>query len=157
MYTGQIQARVERIWRRPRTPVTEAAGNNTAGDAGESFQCQVQIVQDATGNVEEILLPRCNGTPAWQRSLVLAIQLASPLPAPPSATVFSHSVTLDFLGLPYVAGSPEDDYEILPIKTMQAQSTPPSIRPSQVDSGFPLDPSRSTSPSSASKLEQTSD
>ena len=157
MYTGQIQARVERIWRRPRTPVNEATGDQTPGDTGQSFQCQVQIVQDATGNVQEILLPRCNGTTAWQRSLVLAIQLASPLPAPPSATVFSHSVTLDFLGLPYAAGSPEDDYEIVPIKTMQAQSTPPPTRPSQLDFGFAPAPPRSPSPSSASKLEQTSD
>jgi hypothetical protein len=120
IYTGQIQARVERIWRRPRTPVDEVRGSSKAADSGESFQCQVQIVQDSTGNVQEILLPRCNGSQAWQHSLVLAIQQASPLPAPPSATVFSHSVTVDFLGLPYVAGSPEEDYEIVPTKTVQS-------------------------------------
>ena len=53
----------------PRHPVNEATGDQTASNTGESFQCQAQIVQDATGNVREILLPRCNGTPAWQGSL----------------------------------------------------------------------------------------
>jgi hypothetical protein len=114
IYTGQIQARIDRVWRRPRTPVNE---DNTAGstaDAGGSFQCQVQIIQDAAGNVQEILLPRCNGSAAWRRSLVLAIQQASPLPAPPSASVFKYSIGLSFVGVPYVSGSPEDEYELEP-------------------------------------------
>jgi hypothetical protein len=111
IYTGQIQARINRIWRRPRTPVNESYGPEAAaGD--ESFQCEAQIVQDTRGNVQEILLLRCNGSLAWQRSLVTAIRQASPLPAPPSATVFSHSVTLNFIGLSYVPGAPDDDYEI---------------------------------------------
>jgi TonB C terminal len=110
IYTGQIRARIERIWRRPRTPVNESvSGTPTAAD--DSFQCQVQIVQNANGFVQEVLLPRCNGSPAWQRSLVMAIQQASPLPAPPSSRIFSRSVALDFVGLPYVSGSPVDDYE----------------------------------------------
>ena len=150
VYTGQIQARVERIWRRPRTPVIGAAA-----DTGESFQCQVQIVQDATGNVQEILLPRCNGSQAWQQSLVLAIQQASPLPAPPSATVFSHSVTLNFIGLSYVAGSLDDEYELVSMKTIQAQSTPPAIRPSQLESGFAAGPPGSPVPAPVSEIEQT--
>jgi TonB-like protein len=129
IYIGQIQARVERIWRRPRTPVKEVRSNSTAAGTAESFQCQVQISQDAAGNVQEILLLHCNGTPAWQRSLVLAIQQASPLPAPPSETVFSHSVTLNFIGLSYTAGSLEDDYEIVPMHTAQTLSNPSPIRP----------------------------
>jgi TonB C terminal len=107
IYTGQIQARIDRVWRRPRTPVNEA---NL--DATESFQCEAQIIQDGRGNVQEILLPRCNGSSAWQRSLVLAIQQASPLPAPPSEKVFRSSISLEFVGMNYVAGAPEDDYEI---------------------------------------------
>jgi len=59
---------------------------------------------------------------------VLAIQQTSPLPAPPSASVFSHSISLKFLGLPYVAGSPEDDYEFAPVKTVQALSALPASR-----------------------------
>lgn len=107
IYTGQIQARIDRVWRRPRSPVN---GNEAPTD--ESFRCRAQIVQDAKGNVQEVLLLRCNGSLVWQRSLVIAIQQASPLPAPPSAAVFSRSITLDFLGLPYVPGSTDDDYEL---------------------------------------------
>ena len=154
MYTGQIQARVERIWRRPRTPVTELRDNPTVADTAESFQCQVQIVQDEIGNVQEILLPRCNGSQAWQHSLVVAIQQSSPLPAPPSTTVFSHSVTLDFLGLPYVAGSPEDDYEIVTMKTAQSLTTPPVTRPSQLHLELPPGEPLSSAPSAAPELEQ---
>jgi hypothetical protein len=154
IYTGQIQARVERIWRRPRTPVNEATGGPVAADSGESFQCQVQIVQNATGYVQEILLPRCNGSHAWQHSLVLAIQQASPLPAPPSATVFSYSVTLNFIGLSYVAGSLEDEYEIVPMKTAQSLAAPPATRP-QLNSHFVPGPPPAPSPAPSSELEQT--
>ena len=114
IYTGQIQARIDRVWRRPRTPINEENASATTADIGDSFQCQVQVVQDSAGNVQEILLPRCNGSAAWQRSLVLAIQQSSPLPAPPSAKVFTHSISLQFLGLAYATGSSEDDYEIDP-------------------------------------------
>lgn len=111
IYTGQIQARIDRVWRRPRTPITEDNGSATRAAASDSFQCEAQIVQDAAGNVKEILLPRCNGSAAWRHSLVLAIQQASPLPAPPSVKVFSHSISLNFIGLPYASDSPVDEYE----------------------------------------------
>jgi TonB C terminal len=112
IYTGQIQARIDRIWRRPRTPINESTAGKKPTDADESFQCEAQIVQDARGNVQEIMLPRCNGSTAWQRSLVLAIEQASPLPAPPSASVFSRSITLSFVGLAYGSDSSDDGYEI---------------------------------------------
>lgn len=111
IYTGQIQARVARIWRRPRSPVNEDAASQNANYIGESFQCEAQIVQDIKGNVQEIMLPRCNASPAWRNSLVLAIQHASPLPAPPSEKLFSTFITLNFVGLNYFAGAPDDDYE----------------------------------------------
>jgi hypothetical protein len=136
IYTGQIQARIERIWRRPRTPVNDGDSSEPRTE-DDSFQCEAQIVQDARGIVQEILLPRCNGSPAWQRSLVIAIQQASPLPAPPSANVFSRSVTLNFVGLSYMPGSPDDDYEIARVKVAQtnegslrsAVSAPKQISP----------------------------
>lgn len=119
LYTGQIQARIDRIWSRPRTPVNEGDGQGQSS-ADESFQCRAQIVQDAEGHIQEILLVSCNGSFAWQRSLVVAIQQASPLPAPPSASVFSRSITLSFVGLSYVQGSPDDEYE--PASAQGAQS-----------------------------------
>jgi hypothetical protein len=114
IYTGQIQARIDRVWRRPRTPVDEHGAGKEPTGTDDSFQCEAQIVQDDRGNVQQILLPRCNGSAAWQRSLVLAIQQASPLPAPPSIKVFSQSITLRFVGLPFVQGALNDEYEIVP-------------------------------------------
>jgi len=113
IYTGQIQARIERVWRRPRTAVNKMA-RGALRDAGDGFQCQAQIVQDARGNVQEILLPECDESPAWQHSLVVAIQQASPLPAPPSESVFTRSIVLSFVGVPFLPGSPEEEYALPP-------------------------------------------
>jgi TonB C terminal len=126
IYTGQIQARVERVWRRPRTPVEEGSDSGKSANSVDYFYCQVQIVQDLSGNVQEILLPNCNGSIAWQRSLLLAIQEASPLPAPPSATVFSYSIAVDFHGYAYTKDSTEEGYEPRPetVARMQGQSSP---------------------------------
>jgi TonB C terminal len=120
IYTGQIQARIDRVWRRPRTPINESTAEKKPTSADESFQCEAQIVQDARGNVQEIMLPRCNGSAAWRRSLVLAIQQSSPLPAPPSAKIFQYSITLSFVGLQYGSGEPEEDYEFEPRKIVQS-------------------------------------
>jgi hypothetical protein len=119
IYSGQIQARVERVWRRPRTPVNDGGDSAKASNSVEYFRCQVQIVQDSIGNVQEILLPNCNGSVTWQRSLVLAIQQASPLPAPPSSTVFSHTMALNFVGFAYIAGTSDDEYEISRVEAAQ--------------------------------------
>jgi hypothetical protein len=130
IYTGQIHARIARVWRRPRTPVNE--DTTGVGDSG-SFQCEAQIVQDARGNVQEVMLPRCNGSPAWRNSLVLAIRYASPLPAPPSEKIFSASITLNFIGLNYFAGAPDDDYE--PARRPFLSAQPP--RPLKIPHAWP--------------------
>jgi hypothetical protein len=119
IYSGQIQARVERAWRRPRTPVNDGGDSTKASNSVEYFRCRVQIVQDSIGNVQEILLPNCNGSATWQRSLVLAIQQSSPLPAPPSPTVFSHTMALNFVGFAYVAGTSDDEYEMSRLEAAQ--------------------------------------
>ncbi len=120
IYSGQIRARVERLWRRPRTPVNERNDPARIANSVDYFQCQVQIVQDSGGFVQEVLLPNCNGSVAWQRSLVIAIQQASPLPAPPSPIVFSRTLTEEFAGYSYTAGASEDEYEVPSIAPMQA-------------------------------------
>jgi len=121
VYSGQIEARVERAWRRPRSPVNPGAdpmhdSNARASRGGSNpnvtFQCQVRILQDAHGFVQEVQMLDCNGGVAWQQSLVTAILAASPLPAPPSPTVFTHAVTMRFEGQAYSLGSPADDYAI---------------------------------------------
>lgn len=89
-YTGQIDARIERAWRRPRSPVNPdfAALNdansphtNSGSLSDDTFRCQVRILQNERGSVQEVQLLNCNGTVAWQHSLVVAILGSSPLPA----------------------------------------------------------------------------
>jgi hypothetical protein len=109
IYSGQIQARIDRLWRRPRSPITESTGNVHESD---EFHCLVNIIQDARGYVQEVSLPNCNGSSAWQKSLVVAIQQASPLPAPPNPKVFTHSIALSFSAFPYSPTTSADEYEI---------------------------------------------
>jgi TonB C terminal len=99
-YVGQITARVQRAWIRPRTPITS-----------ELFVCRVRVVQDRGGNVMEIELARCNGDIRWQASLVAAIQSASPLPAPPDPDVFSRTLTIEFTTEPYASGKDAEGFE----------------------------------------------
>jgi len=99
-YMGQISARVERAWLRPRSVPPQG-----------SFACRVQITQDKRGNVEEVTLERCTEDPRWQMSLVKAIQGASPFPAPPDPAVFSNLIALEFDSDVYVAGSNSQGFE----------------------------------------------
>jgi hypothetical protein len=116
-YTGQISARIERAWVRPRTPVTSATKMAARGPSAEEdaaskdFKCRVQIRQDSDGNVQEVLILECNGTEAWRHSLIVAINQASPLPAPPTSSVFSRAMTLSFEAEPYHEGRSDDAYE----------------------------------------------
>jgi hypothetical protein len=111
-YMGQISARIQRAWIRPRTPVEDG-----------SFSCRVQISQDRSGVVQEVALQECNGDLHWQASLIQAIQTASPLPAPPDATVFSNLLTLELSSEAYVAGFKEDGYEAVPTaRTAQVET-----------------------------------
>lgn len=100
-YMGQITARIERAWMRPRTPIDDAA----------FFACRVRVTQDRNGVVQEIELVRCNGTHRWQTSLVQAIQSASPLPAPPDADVFRPEVMLDLQSATFAPGSSVEGFE----------------------------------------------
>ncbi len=115
-YTGQIDARIERAWRRPRSAVNAAPPGLRATVAGQSsspdlFECQVRILQDAQGRVQEVQLLRCNGSIAWQQSLVTAILASSPLPAPPTPAVFTPAIVMRFTALPYTTDRSADDYE----------------------------------------------
>lgn len=102
MYVGQVKARIERAWVRPRAPIP-------GGDA--VFQCRVAIKQDRTGAVKTVELEQCNGDANWQESLMSAIFAASPLSAPPEPSIFASTLTLTLLSLPYATGRSEDGYE----------------------------------------------
>jgi hypothetical protein len=99
-YTGQISARIERAWVKPRTTI-----------GADLFACRIRILQDSAGNVLEATLERCNGTARWRASLVSAIKTASPLPAPPDPRVFARVVHLDFKSLAYAPGAASEQYE----------------------------------------------
>jgi len=120
-YTGQIDARIERAWKRPRSPINpidESQQDKNAPSVHEgtneanTFRCQVRILQDHRGAVQEVQVIDCNGSVEWQQSLVRAILSASPLPAPPSATVFSHALDMRFESHAYTASSVADDFEL---------------------------------------------
>jgi hypothetical protein len=129
-YLGQITARIERAWVRPRTPI-----------GAERFSCSVQITQDRSGNVQQTVLQRCNGDLRWQLSLVQAIQSASPLPAPPDPSVFADAVTLQFNCDAYVAGGAADGFEPLTPALRAAMATDPNTRQLQELTQAPHAPS----------------
>jgi hypothetical protein len=99
-YMGQINARIDRVWVRPRSAIGE-----------DRFLCYVRIAQDAGGNVTEVTLEQCNGTVRWQLSLVRAIESASPLPAPPDSSVFAHVIHLRFEAVPIELAVSREQYE----------------------------------------------
>jgi hypothetical protein len=99
-YVGQIKARIQRAWLRPRTAIGAAL-----------FNCRLQITQDRRGNAKETTLQKCNGDYRWHLSLVEAIQRASPLPAPPDPSAFADAVTLEFESAAFVAGQSHEGFE----------------------------------------------
>lgn len=99
-YVGQITARIERTWIKPRAPIESG-----------TFVCHVQVLQDAAGNVLAVTPQRCNGSQRWQQSLAQAIFGASPLPAPPDRQVFTSTLTLFFTSDEYVPGRSTEGFE----------------------------------------------
>lgn len=87
IYESQVRARIERAWELSKGLPPDP-----------DFSCLVQIHQQRDGRVREVelVLAKCKGSPAWQQSLVNAIQAASPLPAPPHPSVFVDSFSLVF-------------------------------------------------------------
>jgi hypothetical protein len=145
IYSGQIEARIARAWRRPRSPVNPGSDplrdSNSRAATGASkpdvaFQCRVRILQDVHGFVQEVQMLDCNGSVIWQQSLVAAILTASPLPAPPSPTVFTHALTMTFEGQAYAAGSIADEYELEQNPIVQVRNTVHAVRGESV---FPPD------------------
>jgi hypothetical protein len=106
-YLGQIQARVERVWRRPRVSL-----------GADGFDCRIQLRQTRTGEVTEVTLLDCGSELSWQLSLVRAIEGASPLPAPPDPSVFAESLQLKFHSAGYDASGSDDGFE--PIRPASA-------------------------------------
>jgi hypothetical protein len=112
-YIGQIEARIDRTWMRPRTAI-----------GADLFECRVRIQQSAQRMVLEVTLQDCNGDQRWQLSLVSAIQSASPLPAPPDPSVFASTVDLHFNSIAYDAERTEQGYEPSTIAALNNNRSP---------------------------------
>lgn len=148
-YVGQIDARVERAWMRPRTAI-----------GAKRFECQVLVKQDHAGNVQETTLQHCNGDDRWQLSMVQAIQSASPLPAPPDPKVFTQALTLTFTSEAFAPGGSTEGFEPvgavpdIAVATIQRKQTKdgeiielritgsssPQLTPPRNDGGEPVPP-----------------
>lgn len=112
-YMGQVTARIERAWRRPRSPI-----------GADRFECETKIEQDRRGYVVSVELRRCNGNGTWQTALVAAIESASPLPAPPEPSLFTGTIVLSFDAIEYQPGiSIEGEYEP-PVRFLAGNATP---------------------------------
>jgi hypothetical protein len=121
-YTSQIDARIRRAWLKPRGAISSTTIDaQSRAHQTDTFSCNARITQDNEGNVSEIELMQCDGSSEWQISLVNAIQRASPLPSPPSPTVFTNVLTLSFEGKAYKAGYREDEYEPGPGEVTRAR------------------------------------
>jgi hypothetical protein len=99
-YLGQVQARIERAWLRPRTQI-----------GASRFFCRARVRQDPRGAVAEVTLDHCNGTDRWQQSLLSAIRTASPLPAPPDASVYADILRLTFSSEAFEEGDSTQGFE----------------------------------------------
>jgi hypothetical protein len=99
-YLSQIQARIERAWLRPRSPLDL-----------DDFACRIQIQQNEHGEVGEVTLQKCSEAIPWQLSLVRAIESASPLPAPPDPRIFTKAFELAFHAVPLLPGASDTGYE----------------------------------------------
>lgn len=89
-YVGQVQARIERAWMRPRTAI-----------GAPRFSCRARIQQNRRGQVIDVKLDHCNGTQLWQQSLLSSIRTASPLPAPPDVSVYADVLWLSLSSEPF--------------------------------------------------------
>jgi hypothetical protein len=111
-YLGQINARIERAWRRPRSEI-----------GSELFACTVEVEQDSIGNVRSATLQSCNGSERWQQSLLAAIRAASPLPAPPDPAVFRRRMRLVFQSAAYQQGRSSDGFEPADVQRARVASS----------------------------------
>lgn len=114
-YVGQIDARIDRAWLRPRSAI-----------GAPRFACRVRINQSRAGDVLNVGLERCNGSSKWQRSLIEAVRAASPLPQPPKPTVFAPVVHMSFESVAYHPGAFPGKYA--PLKMARATLLIPSAK-----------------------------
>jgi TonB C terminal len=116
IYVGQISARIERAWLKPRS-----------SPGGDRFVCRVQVLQNQSGEVREVTVKDCNADERWESSLVHAIQSASPLPAPPDPRVFNRLITMQFVSEGFAPGGDSEGFEPQSLTVMNDKARAPSV------------------------------
>lgn len=111
IYVGQISARIERAWLKPRS-----------SPGADRFVCRVQVLQNQSGEVREVTVKDCDADERWQSSLVHAIQSASPLPAPPDPRVFNRRITMQFVSEGFAPGGDSEGFEPQSLTVMNEPS-----------------------------------
>jgi TonB C terminal len=116
-YLGQITARIDRAWMRPRS-----------SPGADTFACRLRVLQDERGQVLGVTLGRCNADARWQASLLEAVRSASPLPAPPDPRVYRRSLALAFASAAFVPGGSTQGFEPEALTAMTAPAgSPPAV------------------------------
>ena len=116
-YLGQITARIERAWVRPRS-----------SPGADTFACHLRVLQDERGQVLALTVSQCNEDARWQASLVQAVRSASPLPAPPDPHVFRRSLALAFASTAFVPGGSTQGFEPEALNATRAPAAgPPAV------------------------------
>jgi hypothetical protein len=82
-YARLIEDRIERNWIRPAS-------------AGPGLRCEVNVTQIPSGDVIGVRVGRCNGDDSVIRSIEAAVLRASPLPQPPTPSLFSRDLIVNF-------------------------------------------------------------
>ena len=63
-------------------------------NASSDFECVINVRQIPSGEVVDVNFGRCNGDEAVRGSIKAAVLRASPLPRPPSPSLFSRNLEL---------------------------------------------------------------
>jgi colicin import membrane protein len=83
LWLGDIQSAVIRNWNRPPS-------------ARAGLDCQVRVSLIPGMQVVNAEIVRCNGDDAVRRSIIAAVERASPLPRPPDPSLFERTILFDF-------------------------------------------------------------
>ncbi|MFZ5513158.1 MAG: cell envelope integrity protein TolA, partial [Pseudomonadota bacterium] len=82
-YIAAIKAKVERNWLKPPSSLP-------------GMSCTVHVIQMPGGMVMDVRLDRCTGDELFKRSVINAVEKASPLPAPPDPSLFERELVFTF-------------------------------------------------------------
>lgn len=82
-YVEAIRQKVERNWIKPPT-------------AQAGLDCTVRVEQIPGGEVVDVKVTQCNGDDVVQRSIIAAVNKASPLPAPSDPALFDRVIVFNF-------------------------------------------------------------